>query len=226
MEDSLASLKGVGEGDCGGGGEEIWVNFSLALDDADKLQEGRQVQVLGELRPPPPSSSSAQTKKAVLWAHIVRDFTGVDPERYHASIAALTPHCPINVFRNGGGQRGAKRAAKDNSSCSSEEYFDALSQVPKEPEPKDKDEDEVVVVEPTPTVRKAGGGRSKKKKPREDSHSTTASDAASEATSVSSFLRRAGDDESSRGGGSQKGRDESLDLFETTVGFVGQGLGT
>ena len=51
---------------------------------------GFKVQILGEIQLNP---------DPVLSAHIVRDFSGVDPEKYHRAIAVQVPFCPLNVNR-------------------------------------------------------------------------------------------------------------------------------
>ena len=71
---------------------EVWVNYSLVQDEAaDKLQEGRQVQILGEL--------FVHRGRQLIYAHIVLSYEGVTPALYRRYLEAIQPRCPINVGR-------------------------------------------------------------------------------------------------------------------------------
>ena len=62
------------------------------------MQEGFIVQILGEIKLVSPDNQ--QSPVPVVFAHIVRDFSGVDPKDYHLAYQLQAPFCPLNIKRS------------------------------------------------------------------------------------------------------------------------------
>lgn len=66
--------------------------FRLNPDMAYKYEQGRIIQIMGEM-------TTAADKRAMLQVHIIRDFDGVNVERYLKAISKQSLVCPRMSFR-------------------------------------------------------------------------------------------------------------------------------
>ena len=80
---------------------DVIVDFSLILDVFNgKFTEGSVVQILGELEPFNSSTEGKLTSGFIVRAHIIRDFSTVDPKLYHKASTLQSIACPRDFYNS------------------------------------------------------------------------------------------------------------------------------